>query len=241
MNCVFCCVFNKIEYVDMFLLLAESIKMTNPDIPIVVYTSTPFMYRIKSIYANIEFRINDTYHTVDKACKARLDLFHLMLPYNKILYLDTDCIVSGNLNQVFDLCTEDVVYTLEEGSLDIYNVNDWWGRTLFQSIDQYEDKTAFSSGVMLLNNSERMMDYFMKVQKDIADRPHTFNDQPHFVYIAFILQCYNNKALKKVVNNTMNLDFIVHHFPGTPGFADHKLLKMRASIDYIKGKYDNFV
>ena len=40
----------------------------------------------------ILFEINDTKDTIDKACKARLDLFDLesIKNYNKILYLDTD-------------------------------------------------------------------------------------------------------------------------------------------------------
>ena len=84
MNCIFCCVFNQEKYVDIFMLLLESIfiygnidKNTN----ILVYTSTPFMNKIKNSHLyndeKIKFEINDTYNNIDKSCKARLDLFNL--------------------------------------------------------------------------------------------------------------------------------------------------------------------
>jgi len=118
------------------------------------------MNRIKSsnLYTkHIQFEINDTYDTLEKACKARLDCFDLEIikNYHKILYLDTDIIVHGDLNTVFDVCVKDILYVLEEG--DIVSPDfDCWGNSLFEEgeIDEYEDKSAFSSGIMLFNNCE---------------------------------------------------------------------------------------
>ena len=77
----------------------------------------------------IKFEINDTYNNIDKACKARLDLFHLISvkDYHKILYLDTDILVKDDINKVFDLCKEDVLYVLEDGEID--NNSDFFGKT----------------------------------------------------------------------------------------------------------------
>jgi hypothetical protein len=84
MNCIFCCVFNQEKYVDMFFLLLESIftyGYLDENTNILVYTSTPFMNIIKQSHLfnneKINFEINDTYDNIDKACKARLDLFNL--------------------------------------------------------------------------------------------------------------------------------------------------------------------
>lgn len=79
MNCIFCCVFNQEQYVDMFFLLLESIflygNMDN-NIHILVYTSTPFMNIIKKSYLfdaeKLKFEINDTYDDIDKACKVTI-------------------------------------------------------------------------------------------------------------------------------------------------------------------------
>ena len=138
MNCIFCCVFYQEKYVDMFYLLLESILIygnLDENTIILVYTSTSFMNTIKKSHlfdsAKIKFEINDTYDSIDKSCKARLDVFnlHSIKHYNKILYLDTDIIVKDDINKVFVECPEDVLYVLEEGDID--NDNDHHGKSLF--------------------------------------------------------------------------------------------------------------
>ena len=134
MNSIFCCVFNEEKYVDMFFLLLESIFIygnLDYNTNILVYTSPPFMDKIKQSHLfnieKIKFEINDTYYDIDKACKARLDLFNLpsVKNYNKILYLDTDILVKDDINKIFDVCKEDILYVLEEGEID--NISDYWG------------------------------------------------------------------------------------------------------------------
>jgi lipopolysaccharide biosynthesis glycosyltransferase len=195
MNCIFCCVFNQEKYVDMFMLLLESIFIygnVDININILVYTSTPFMNKIKNSHLyndeKIKFEINDTYNDINKSCKARLDLFNLssIKDYNKILYLDTDTLVKDDINKVFDVCKEDILYVLEEG--EINSDFDFWGKSLFgDEINNYEDKTAFTSGILLFNNCEKIKDLFNKINEDVVKRPYNFScyDQPYIVYNAF--------------------------------------------------------
>ena len=157
MNCIFCCVFNQEKYVDMFFLLLESIFIYGDldyNINILVYTSTSFMIKIKQSHLfnneKIKFEINDNYNNIDKECKARLDLFNLpsIKNYNKILYLDTDILVKDDINKVFNVCEEDILYVLEEGEID--SNFDYWGKTLFgDDINNYNDKTAFTSNIII--------------------------------------------------------------------------------------------
>jgi len=119
------------------------------------------MNRIKQSHlfddGKIKFEINNTYNNIDKACKARLDLFNLssVKNYNKILYLDIDILVKGGISNVFDVCKDDILYVLEEGNLGIEN-HDNHGKSLFRNeLQNYEDKTAFTSGIMLFNNCEK--------------------------------------------------------------------------------------
>lgn len=244
MNCIFVCVFNQEKYVDMFFLLLESILIygklddyTN----ILVYTSTQFMNVIKRSHLfcdKIKFEINDTYHNIDKACKARLDLFNLpsLVNYNKILYLDTDILVKYDINKVFNVCEEDILYVLEEG--EINSNYDYWGKSLFgNEITNYNDKSAFTSGILLFNNCEKIKDLFNKIKEDIIKRPHGFHDQPYIVYNAFKYNLYNNKILKSlVVNNDNNIhsDKVIHHFPGGPGVYQHKIDAMTIFLNNIK-------
>ena len=219
-------------------------------IEILIYTSTKFMNMIKQspfykvLFQIICFEINDTYGSVEKACKARLDLFDLLVAskYNcqKILYLDTDIIVKGALQNVFDLCIKDKLYVLEEGS--IASDSDFWGKTLFVNagdLELYTNKNAFSSGIMLFNNCEKIKNLFSCIKEDMIKRPFTFycHDQPYIVYNAFKYDLYDNKVLKEfAVNNDhdINSSKIIHHFPGDPGMHQNKLKHMFAFLSGLK-------
>ena len=117
----------------MLYLLLESIFIfgnLDDNTDILIYTSTIFMNKIKQRHLcieNIIFEINDTYDDIDKSCKARLDLFSLksVSNYNKILYLDTDILIKGDINTIFDVINDDVLYVLEEGSID--SESNFWG------------------------------------------------------------------------------------------------------------------
>ena len=246
MNCIFVCVFNQEKYVDMFFLLLESIFIygnLEDNTHILVYTSTPLANIIKQSHLfneKIKFEINDTYNNIDKACKARLDLFnlHSITNYNKILYLDTDILVKDDINKVFNVCEEDILYVLEEG--EINSDTEFWGKSLFgNELNNYEDKTGFTSGILLLNNCEKIKDLFNKINEDIIQRSYYsfFYDQPYIVYNAFKYNLYNKKILKSlVVNNDNNIhsDKVIHHFPGGPGEYEHKINKMNIFLNDIK-------
>ena len=246
-NCIFICVFNQEKYVDMFFLLLESIFIygnLNNNTDIVVYTCRSFMNTIKQSHLfnneKILFEINDSYNDLNSACKSRLDLFNLpsIKNYNKILYLDTDILVKDDINKVFDVVNEDVLYVLEEGEINSYT--DFWGKTLFgEEINNYEDNTAFTSGIIAFNNCEKIKYLFNKINEDIINRPYNFScyDQPYIVYNAFKYNLYNNKILKSfVVNNDANIhsDKVIHHFPGGPGVYQHKIHDMTNFLNNIK-------
>jgi hypothetical protein len=247
MNCIFCCVFNQPKYVDMFFLLLESIftyGSLDNNTDILIYTSTPFMNMIKQSdlfnSETIKFEINDTYNDIDKACKARLDLFTFSLidRYHKILYLDTDIIVKGDINKLFNVCEEEILYVLEENLLTD-NDNFYGGQTLFgNEINNYIDKSAFTSGILLFKNCEKIKDLFYKINEHIIQMPYKFNcyDQPYIVYNAFKYNLFNNKILKSlVVNNDTNIhsDKVIHHFPGGPGVYQNKIVYMTEFLNNI--------
>ena len=252
MNCIFITIFLQVKYVEMFLILLESLSIfgnldSNTDI--LIYTSTKLMNIIKQSHLynkNIKFEINDNYETLDEACKSRLDVFNLssIQNYEKIIYLDTDILIKGNINNIFDICKEDLLYVVEEGT--ITNDNNFWGKSLFNDeIDNYKDKSAFSSGILLFKNCEKIKELFNKIILDIEERytffktHHNFalHDQPYFVYNAFKYNLFNNKLLKHYcVNNNFNSksNFIIHHFPGGPGVHITKIQVMNKFLMELK-------
>jgi hypothetical protein len=244
MNCIFVCVFTQEKYLELFYLLLESIILFGriKDTHLLVYTNTEFMIKIlhSPLFCEfIQFEINDTYDTIDKACRSRLDLFDLAIQkYDKILYLDTDILIKGDLNKVFEVCKDDVLYVLEEGTID--SDTDFWGKTLFgEETKHYKDKTAFTSGILLFNRCEKIKELFRVIQQDILTRTYStyFYDQPYIVYNAFKHGLYENKTLRRwVVNNddNINSDKAIHHFPGTPGLYQVKLRTMTIFLNRLK-------
>ncbi len=249
MNCVFCCVFNQEGYVDMFYLLLESLllygNLAKSNTHIIVYTSTAFMHMIKqSVFYtdHIIFELNDTYTCVDDACKSRLDFFDLpsTILYDKVVYLDIDILVKDDIKKVFDVCKDDILYVLEEGKLTTSPDDHYGGKTLFgNDFSLYDDITAFTSGILLFHNCQKIKDLFNIIKQDITQRPYCFSchDQPYIVYNAFKYSLYNNKILKSlVVNNDYNIrsNKVIHHFPGGPGIYKHKIDFMTIFSNQLK-------
>jgi len=258
-NCIFICIFNNEHYIKMFYMLLESLYIygnMDDNIEILLYTSTSFMEIIKTHYLyneNIKFEINDTYDSVDKACKARLDLFNLKSidNYSKVLYLDTDILIKNDIQKIFDVVKEDILYVLEEGRIDISNPykteddflsHDNWGCLLFQlnnELNNYDDKSAFTSGILLFNNCEKIKMLFDKTSEHILNSPYKFgnHDQPYIIYNAFKYNLYNNKILSETcINNNLDVtnDKSIHHFPGGPGVYENKLYNMGVFMYNLK-------
>ena len=247
MNCIFVCLFNQEKYLDMFYLFLESLFIfgnLHDNTHVLVYTSTQYMNKIKDSHLfnenKIIFEINDSYDDINKSYNARMDLFSLssITKYDKILYLDIDILIKDDINKVFNICKEDILYVLEEGEID--STYDYWGKTLFgDEINNYVDKTAFTSGILLFNNCEKIKDLFNKINEDMKNRSYQFicYSQPYIVYNSFKYNLYDNKSLKSfVVNNDHNIhsDKVIHHFPGGPGFNQYKLLNMTNFLNSIK-------
>jgi len=246
MKCIFVTVFHQEQYVQMFYLLLESIWIygrLDDDTVILVYTSTPFMKKIKQSHLynpqKILFEVNDTCDSIQKSCRARYSLFDLpsVQPFEKILYLDTDIVIKHDLHNVFDVCQEELLYVVEEGTITCES--HFWGKFLFgNETHKYKDKTGFTSGIMLFKNCEQIKTLFHDTVLCFQHkRPGGLNDQPYLVYTAFQSKLYNNKKLKAYVDNggtNIGSDKVLHHFPGGPGLHHLKIEKMRAFLNGLK-------
>jgi predicted O-methyltransferase YrrM len=251
-NLIFICVFNNQEYIKLLYLLLESIFIfgnLNENTDILIYTSTPFMNIIKQSHLfnnHIIFHTNDNYNSVDLACKSRLDLFDIPVVenYNKILYLDSDILIQNDINPIFDIIDDNKIYALQDGFID--NPDNLWGNFLFgNEVQDYEDKTAFCTGVMLFNNCSDIKELFTVIKQDFIARVelNTFHDQPYIVYNAFKYNLFNNKKMgnNTIILNVDNFDKVelfydktILHFAGAPGRHTHKLINMTRFSNKIK-------
>lgn len=246
-KCIFMCVFGKLKYVEMSYLLLESLFIygnLDENTEVLIYTSTEYMNLIKesNLYCEnkIKFEINDLYKTVEECCFSRLDIFKLKssLNYDKILYIDTDILIKDDINKVFNICNNDILYVLEEGAIN--HDGEFWGKTLFgNELHNYEDKTAFTSGIILFKNSSQIKILFNKIIDHFKNFKYngSFYDQPYIVYNSFKYKMYNNKLMKEFcINNDTNIhsNKVIHHFPGGPEYTPVKIQTMRNFLNSIK-------
>ena len=243
---IFVCVFHQHQFIDLLNLQLESIYLygkLDDDTKILIYTSSEFMNIIKSSHIYSEkllFEINDNINTVDLACKSRLNLFNLdtVNSFDRILYLDTDILATKELNSIFEIVDSDILYALEEGNLN-WN-QPYWGNSYFsqEELDSLQDKSAFSSGILLFNNCGIIKDLFEKI-KNHADEDNNqgFTDQAYIVYNAISNKLYDNKKLSLYSELSYNGETAYKnlvHFCGGPGTYIHKLEKMQNIFNIMK-------
>ena len=265
-RCVFITVFKNPQYLCMLYLLLESLYLfgeLNNEIDILIYTSSQFKQMIIESKWNSDrlvFETTENINTVTKACCARLNLFTLssVTKYEKILYLDTDIIVTGSLTKLFDISEENILYTVKEGFItDQFHggyskIKEW--ATLFNNNDYlyYKNRSAFTTGILLFNNCPAIVKLFQCILKQIQGR--SVIDQPFIIYNAFKYNLYNNTLLQNVAVNLYYLHYstdfekfaideqvnssskVIYHFPNL-SHVNTKLNTMSKFLNQIKDNY----
>ena len=242
-NCIFLCVFHNPKYLHLLQLLLHSIELygnMSSDTSIVIYTCSEFEKIIHNFSFSFEIVIviHNEYKTVEQSCRARLDLFNI--PYiqhcERILYLDTDILIINDIAPIFNLCQSDHIYALEEGTMKTHDPYwDYYGKTLFttEEVGKYEHRTAFSSGIMLFPNTQKIKSLFRTISRDIKKRPICKFDQPYIVHHALKQNMIDNQSLipYAILFNDYNIlppqrtmTFI--HFAGGVGVYQHKAHNM---------------
>ena len=146
-NCIFISIFNDENYIKLLYLFLESLYISNnnlANIDILIYTSTNFMNIIKQSYLfsdNIFFEIND--NDISKESCVKLDFFNFELNknYQKIMYIDIKTIIKGNINILFDIITDDILYIVK-------------------------NETIFSTFIILFNNCDKIKTLFFEINND---------------------------------------------------------------------------
>jgi hypothetical protein len=260
-NLMYLCVFFNKQYLELLELVAFSIKCygSQPEnLDILIFTNKEFKPQVESIFKN--FKINAIVEVLDKietkfeACCSRLFLFNWdkIDEYNKLLYIDTDVLVTGNLNKIFNLPIKNELYGVKEGYIK------WrmWGADYFDfnRPDIQKNKSGISSGVMLFLNTPEVKKMFndiiehineelikhdyatlenQKLNVNPVDFSTIFGDQPFIVYHGVMsnLLTYESRRMFKhmaPLNPTGYYEeHILCHFSGDPGRYDTKINKMR--------------
>jgi len=242
MNLIYICVFHQTSYINLLKLLICSISKKTTNIHILISTSPTFHINIEKELSSfnlvIMYQILDL-NTLMEASSSKLNIFQYknIDLYTKILYLDTDILINGDLHSIFNLDTSpNKLYALEEGTIS----NAFWGAQFFKSSKINKNLTAFSAGVLYFHNSISMKSLFKDINKHMEThiekskisklyKMPLMHEQPFIVYNAINQNKYDNQLFKKYVeNNPINVDpsKIIYHFPGGPGNYISKYEKM---------------
>lgn len=248
MNCIFICAFFRQDYLIMLRLLLESIFLysniiyTN-DLEILIYTNKSFAENIKYNFSKylkyIKFVLNN-FENTSESCFARLDLFRFNITnnYEKVLYLDTDIIIRGDLTEIFEIAQDEIIYAMQEGTID--SDTNYWGKYLFNKSDleNITDKSGFSSGILLFKNCSTIQKLFQDIKKDAYSRRNVYYDQPFIVFHAIKNNLYNNKELNKyainVEKNCELQNYTICHFYGGLSVSHVKISKMKKFLNLLK-------
>lgn len=242
------CFLNK-HYLRFLELLFGSVAVYSADslknIDFLVMTQNDFAEDIRSIgkkfNINIILVILEKPYNIFIATTFRYEIFNWEHIYNyeKSLYIDTDILIHGELNTIFEMATDSTkLYTFREGPIS----HEYWGGSEifdFQGEDSEIDPTlqGFCTGILLFFNNTIVSDIFKKgksfmlkkIQVPGSKIPICY-DQPYFNYICAKDHTNENISLeKKCINRASELydEYILYHFPDVSfGVKYSNMLKM---------------
>lgn len=252
MNLIYSCVFVNENYIKLLENLIQSYDKfnKNSDICYLIITHERFESAIKKSMQNIDFKKYDIWlldvcnsltnkENIYEATCMRYYIYDYpkIKQYQKILYLDCDIIVLGNLDGIFDVCIEDMLYFVHE-KMHRYN-----HCSLFtdEEYNNLSSNSSFTTAIMLFNNKNIVTKYleniyiYIKEFKSIFPNPLPAYDQPIVNKLCIYKQVSNNTMLNNLCFNMAaedtedniillyNSNYKVVHFATKVGDCESKL------------------
>jgi len=254
-NLVYCCVFYNKDYIKLLNLLLVSMKIYSSSVDFVVLTSSNLEGDIQALGKKLGIHLKTqtfNFTTIFQAACARLFIFDYkeIYKYKKILYIDTDIIIKGDLASVFEFPITNVLYAISSGTIESHSFGSQFFN--FNVIDK--NMPGLNSGTLLFNNCEEMIDLFNRIKRHIKTHtdskltvPYTM-DQPFINYHAIKDSIYNNTDLNPYVSLFENHDnpeyletSVICHFSypiGNFGHKNTRMVKYLVSLLETPGKID---
>ena len=239
-NLVYSCVFFNEKYINLVGLLLRSYHLFGFDesIQYVIFTNKEFEPKVRSLCESLGFSFDIwvlDLNTFFESAYCRLMIFdypHIQ-DYSKILYLDCDILIGNCIKPLFQIVTDEILYTLKEATTKDKN----HGGIFFEN--DYPETSTFTTGVLLFKNCNKIKQLFSEVLVHISEylKTHTEGpgclDQPFVIYHALTKKMYNNELLEGlVINNPKEMkDEIIYHFPSLVGVYETKIHYMN---DFLK-------
>ena len=249
MNLIYSCIFCNKDYIQLLSLLLNSyIKYNTYRTKYLIIPHKSFETEIKQLLS--KYNINHDIWCLNKksilgACCSRLLIFNnpKINKYKKILYLDTDIIITNYIKILFNYELDKELYVFNEDR----KINDWGhGEILFTKENIKIDKTTevFSTCVLLFLNCDEIKSLFYNINLLIDKyfpKKSKYNlkscyDQDFIIYQCVIEQKYNNQLITKHIYNYCNHlenNMLFNHFCMPCGDTEGKYDKMTNFMVHI--------
>jgi hypothetical protein len=242
-NLIYFSVFFDKGYLQLLKYFLISLKLYSKleSIDLLILTSEDFRIEINEIAKELQLKIfikTFNFNNMFEASAARLHIFEYenIDHYNKILYLDTDIIIQGNIMKIFECLIEDKLYAVKEN-----NINTSFNGAFFFDFNKFDLNTpAFNAGVLLFKNSANIRRVFCDINKHIQNFKNVDSiqppclEQPFVVYHFIKNNLYDIESLSNYIylaSDTSppikNTSIIVSHFLWPIGNYKHKLSRMK--------------
>lgn len=218
---------------------------------LIITDSSDLKLNWKTCFANTYIHIVDKDASLKNALLHKLDIvnFDKLLTYNKILYLDVDFIIHGDLQDIFRLrVPKNRLVATEEGVID----GQFWTLDLYTQQELKELKRArvksFNSGIFMFRPSIDLIHHFKECHRiGLNHNGSHFYDQSYFNYyfnvhkISLCSQSFEDlyvmvKAWEKKKPNLKEIvkDTIMLYHVGGFNNPENKLKWMKKMLHRIK-------
>jgi hypothetical protein len=230
MNLLYFNVYQKKECIKLFEILLHSafIHSNFDDIKIVIFTFLIYKKEIEDAIKHLNLPIQIA--TIQTSSLSEMEIrssrfkifkFYYIQQYSKILFLDLNVLIHGNIPLLFNLDIEkDKIYVLEQGTIS----EERNGKLLLKHVldernydyEEMSQKTAFHTDIMLFSQSKENEKLFTDVLNHIGNNPQEMQgfENPYIVYNAFVSKQYDNQLLKNYVFEKEKVELsILQYFP----------------------------
>ena len=236
-------------YLQLLKYFLVSLKLFSKleSVDLLILTSEDFRIDINKIAKELQLKIfikTFNFNNMFEASAARLHIFEYenINHYNKILYLDTDIIIQGNIMKIFECLKEDKLYAVKEN-----DINTSFNGAFFFDFNKFDINTpAFNAGVLLFKNSVNIRRVFCDINKHIENFKKVDSIQPPCLEQPFVVYHFikNNLCDIEILSNyiylasdtsppTLESSIIVSHFLWPIGNYLHKLTRMKSHFSKL--------
>jgi len=250
-NLVYLGVFSNRDYIELLRIFLITVKLYSSldAIDFLIITSEDFIPEINTLSSLIGVPLLTMTLDLKRlagAAFARLHIFEYeqIMSYEKVLYLDTDIIIQGDLMNVFKEPIEDKIYAMSEGTIEHEIHGGWWFD--FSTIEK--NTVALNSGILLFKSSESIKIIFENIIRHVTELKLSGDKMPNcedqaFINYHFIKDSkYDNKMIEKYgliycieppPPPSAPTDIVICHFVWPIGNAMHKMGRMKPHVTHI--------